>query len=58
MEAQPVDLTKPIVIDVKKSKKKRKYSKGLKEVQVAGRRFSLRILDPKRHQGLAFAGAS
>ena len=40
MEAQPVDLTKPIVINVKKSKKKRKYSKGLKEIQVAGRRVT------------------
>ena len=40
METQPIDLTKPLVIDVKKSKKKRKYSKGLKEVQVAGRRMT------------------
>ena len=40
MEEKVVDLTKPLVIDVKKSKKKRKYSRGLKEVQVAGRRMT------------------
>jgi hypothetical protein len=40
MDAQPIDLTQPIVIDIKKSKKKRKYSRGLKEVQVAGRRMT------------------
>src|SRR5450432_1476705 len=39
MDEQPLDLTKPVVIDVKK-KKKRKYSRGLKDVQVAGRRSS------------------
>ena len=39
-EQQPlVDFSKPIVIDVKK-KKKRKYSRGLKDIQVAGRRSS------------------
>jgi hypothetical protein len=37
MEQQEFDLTKPVVINVKK-KKKRKYSRGLKDVQVAGRR--------------------
>ena len=40
MDAQAVDLTQPIVIDVKKSKKKRKYSRGLKDLQVAGRRMT------------------
>ena len=39
MDVEPLDLTKPIVIDVKK-KKKRKYSRGLKDIQVAGRRSS------------------
>jgi len=39
MDEQPLDLTQPIVIDIKK-KKKRKYSRGLKDIQVAGRRSS------------------
>lgn len=39
MEQQPLDLSKPIVINVKK-KKKRKYSGGLKDMQLAGRRMS------------------
>ena len=34
-----IDLNKPTVISVKK-KKKRKYSRGLKDFQVAGRRSS------------------
>ena len=36
---QPLELGKPIVINVKK-KKKRRYSRGLKGMQVAGRRES------------------
>jgi hypothetical protein len=39
MEQQPLELGKPIVINVKK-KKKRRYSRGLKGMQVAGRRAS------------------
>ena len=39
MAEQPIDLTKPVVINVKK-KKKRKYSRDLKDFQVAGRRSS------------------
>ena len=39
MDEQPLDLTQPIVINVKK-KKKRKYSRGLKDLQVATRRSS------------------
>jgi hypothetical protein len=39
MEQEPLDLSKPIVIKVKKQKKK-KYSSGLKDVQVIGRRMS------------------
>jgi hypothetical protein len=37
MEPQDIDLSKPVVFNAKK-KKKRKYSRGLKGVQVAGRR--------------------
>jgi Family of unknown function (DUF6312) len=39
MEQQSFDLSKPIVIKTKKQKKK-KYSSGLKDVQVIGRRMS------------------
>jgi hypothetical protein len=39
MDEQPFDLTKPIVINTKK-KKKRRYSRGLKGLQIAGRRSS------------------
>ena len=38
-DPQLIDLTQPNVINVKK-KKKRKYSRGLKDFQVAGRRSS------------------
>jgi len=38
-DPQLIDLTQPNVISVKK-KKKRKYSRGLKDFQVAGRRSS------------------
>jgi len=38
-DPQLIDLTQPNVISVKK-KKKRKYSRGLRDVQVAGRRSS------------------
>ncbi len=39
MTQQLFDLTKPIVISTKK-KKKRRYSRGLRDLQVAGRRTS------------------
>jgi hypothetical protein len=40
MENQTLDLMQPIVINVKKKNKKRKYSRGLKEFQVSGRRVT------------------
>lgn len=38
-DEQPIDLTQPLVIEIKK-KKKRKYSRGLEDMQVAGQRTS------------------
>jgi hypothetical protein len=40
MENQALDLIQPNVINVKKKNKKRKYSRGLKEFQVSGRRVT------------------
>lgn len=39
MEEKSLDLTRPNVINIKK-KKKRRYSSGLKDIQIAGRRMS------------------
>jgi len=39
MEPESLDLSKPIVLKTKKQKKK-KYSSGLKDVQIVGRRMS------------------
>ena len=39
MDEQPIGLSKPIVIKMKK-KKNRKYSRGLRDLQVTGRRLS------------------
>jgi hypothetical protein len=40
MESEMLDLDRPTVIKVKNKKKKRRYSRGLKGVQVVGRRMT------------------
>lgn len=47
MEQQTIDLSKPIILKTKKQKKK-KYSSGLKDVQVVGRRMSKIAADVAR----------
>jgi hypothetical protein len=47
MEQQMIDLSKPIILKTKKQKKK-KYSSGLKDVQVVGRRMSKIAADVAR----------